>query len=270
MWSIVQIGTRAHTLGQYLLKGIPGVVEKWEKYLCEMKKDFVMDSPETTSERRCSTIWQPLSLKHTNTFVGAPSWIPSPLTLISPPFYHCLRSMNGYCKLYHPAWSANQLHGWVDPDIVFAWLLCLIWSVKDWRAKEHRKTSWRPMISRQRTDPPLLPPLHLSHPPILFPVSIPPWMPLCVFLTLVSLPPQSSSPFHSPLKSGLVSPVKFPPTPSSSPQPPPSILACSDNDTEGRRGSQSSDPPVFPPGSRLSSTHNLKTQFLSQTWGPAQ
>ncbi len=37
----------------------------------------------------CSLIWQPLRLKHTGTFAGAPYWTPTHLTLTMPP-YHCL------------------------------------------------------------------------------------------------------------------------------------------------------------------------------------
>lgn len=48
--------------------------------------------------------------------------------------------------------------------------LCLIQSEKGWRAREHRKIRLRTIISSQRTDTPLPLP-HLSHPPILFPVS---------------------------------------------------------------------------------------------------
>ncbi|KAI4817516.1 hypothetical protein KUCAC02_010907 [Chaenocephalus aceratus] len=54
-----------------------------------------------------------------------------------------------------------------------------------------------------------------------------------------------------------------PPTPPSSTHPPPSFPAPSNTDTEGQRGSPSSDLPVLPSGSRLTSTHDLKTQFLS-------
>ncbi|XP_034457044.1 protein 4.1 isoform X11 [Hippoglossus hippoglossus] len=65
-------------------------------------------------------------------------------------------------------------------------------------------------------------------------------------------------------------PVKNPATPPFAPQPSPSFPAHSDNDTKGQRGSQTSDLPVSPSGSLLSSTHNLKTQFISQPWDPAQ
>lgn len=190
------------------------------------------------------------------------SWNPSPLTQMLSP-YHCLCSMNGCCKLCHLTWSANQSH---NPDNVSAWFMCLKWSAKDWRAKDHKKASYRLMITSQRTDPSSSLPPHPSHPPIL-PVSIPSWMSLCVFLCLclVPLPPLPSSCFPFPLKSGPVSPVKSPPTQSSSPKPPPSFTVCSDNESKGQRGSQSSDLPVFPSGSRPFFAHNLKTQFLSQT-----
>lgn len=95
--------------------------------------------------------------------------------------HHRLRSMNGCCELCHLAWSANRSHGWVNPDNVFAWLLCLKWSVEDWRAKEQKKAS-RWLVAQDW--PPSSPPPHLSHPPIL-PVSIPPWMSLCVFCVSV-------------------------------------------------------------------------------------